>query len=78
MALVEAYSGRSHVDAMLVRGLLEAEGLHAVVPGEELMDEFASATRARGGLASVYVPEEQLLRAKRLLEERARHFGGRD
>jgi hypothetical protein len=70
MPLVKAYSGHSHIDAMIVRGLFASAGLHAVVPGEELLDEFAGASKAMGGMAEVFVPEDELDDALRLLAER--------
>lgn len=40
----------SLAEALLLKGLLETEGVVATVPGSELMDEFAVARQARGAL----------------------------
>ena len=68
--LVPAYHARDFVDAQLVKGLLVSHGLHPVVPGDELNDEFGVAARTAGTSATtVLVPAAELARAQVLVAE---------
>lgn len=49
-------------DALVLRGFLRSEGLHADVPGAELADEFGVARKVRGSL-EVIVPAAEKERA---------------
>jgi hypothetical protein len=69
--LVVAHEAGSHLEAQILRGLLQAEGIAARVAGEELSDEFAQAARLTGGLAQVLVPRESLDQAQRILAAHA-------
>lgn len=60
MELHLAYHAKSPIEAQLVKGRLLAEGLHPVVPGEELNDEFGMAAKLAGTLAvQVLVPTHE-------------------
>ena len=66
--LVPAYRARGFVDAQLVKGLLESEGLHPVLPGEGLNDELGVAARALGTSATtVLVPRAELPSAREIV-----------
>ena len=66
MALVKLMSAGSHVEAQLVKGLLETEGIPSVVNGESRSTEMGT----EAGFAEIFilVNEEQLEQAKLLLE----------
>lgn len=69
MSLVPVYHATSPIVAQLVKGRLLAEGLHPVVPGEDLNDEFGMAAKLAGTLAvRVLVPTSEAEEAKRCLE----------
>ena len=60
MELILAYHAGSPIEAQLVKGRLLAEGLHPVVPGEDLNDEFGMAAKLAGTLAvQVLVPAHE-------------------
>lgn len=60
MELHLAYHAKSPIEAQLVKGRLLAEGLHPVVPGEGLNDEFGMAGKLAGTLAvQVLVPAHE-------------------
>ena len=60
MELHLAYHAKSPIEALLVKGRLLAEGLHPVIPGEELNDEFGMAGKMAGTLAvQVLVPANE-------------------
>ena len=68
MELHLAYHARSPIEAQLVKGRLLAEGLHPVVPGEDLNDEFGMAAKLAGTLAvQVLVPASESELAKAAL-----------
>lgn len=69
MSLVPVYHASTPIVAQLVKGRLLAEGLHPVVPGEDLNDEFGMAAKLAGTLAvQVMVPTSEAETAKRCLE----------
>jgi len=45
---VVVHNANSHTEALLVAGLLESEGISAIVPGSELSDEFGVGQRMYG------------------------------
>ena len=55
--LTVAWTGNSHTAALILKGLLTSVGIPAKVAGEELMDEFAQASRMSGGLGQILVPK---------------------
>lgn len=66
---VVVHEAGSHIEALILKGLLESEGVRARVAGEELSDEFANAARLAGGLSQVLVAPEDRKRALELLQE---------
>lgn len=59
--LVVVHTASSFPEAQLVAGLLESEGIRAVVPGAELSDEFGSAMKM--GASDVVVRRVDLPKA---------------
>ncbi|MFT7676178.1 MAG: hypothetical protein ACI8QC_000146 [Planctomycetota bacterium] len=69
MELHLAYHAKSPIEAQLVKGRLLAEGLHPVVPGEDLNDEFGMASKLAGTLAvQVLVPAHEASLAETALK----------
>lgn len=66
--LVSAHTAESEPEAMVIRSLLEASGIHS--PGPELVNPLL-LKRAGQGFRSleVYVPEEQAEAARRIIAE---------
>lgn len=66
MALVKLMSAGSHMEAQLVKGLLETEGIPSVVNGESRFTEMGT----EAGFAEIFilVNEEQLEQSRLLLE----------
>ena len=69
MALVRLMSAGSHIEAQLVKGLLETEGIPCVVNGESRSTEMGT----EAGFAEIFilVNEEQLEQGRLLLEAKA-------
>ena len=57
------YTGRDEMDAHFVKGLLEQEGIEAVVTGEALESTFSTLPLSATSLPGVYVPEADEERA---------------
>ena len=67
--LIEVHHAKTHTEALLLQGFLEGEGLHPVLPGSELNDEFAVAQRMANLLSvRVLVPASELERARTCVE----------
>lgn len=64
---VIVHTATGHIEAKLVQGLLEAEGIRALVPGSELVDEFAMGQRLVGTV-EVVVLRDDLERARDVVE----------
>jgi hypothetical protein len=66
--LVSAHTAESEPEAMIIRSLLEANGIHS--PGPELVNPLL-LKRAGQGFRSleVYVPKEQAEAARRIIAE---------
>jgi hypothetical protein len=61
------YEAENLIDAHLVRGLLQGEGIEVFIRGEHLIGAMGELPVA--GLIAVCVPEQQLPRARALLDE---------
>ena len=57
------YTGRDDMDAHFVKGLLEQEGIAAIVAGENLEAAWSTLPLSATSLPSVYVPDEDEDRA---------------
>lgn len=69
MALVKLMAAGSHVEAQLVKGLLETEGIPAVIQGESRSTDMG--TEAGFSEIAILVNEPQLADARTLLSARA-------
>lgn len=63
------YTGRDDMDAHFVKGLLEQEGIAAVVAGENLEATWSTLPLSNTSLPSVYVPEGDEERALAIVRE---------
>jgi len=65
---VRLFTGRSRLEADLVRGLLEGEGFVVYQPGSQLQDEWASWGQAAGMIGTeLWVARGDLERAREVL-----------
>lgn len=63
------YTGRDEMDAHFVKGLLEQEGIAAVVTGENLDAVWSTLPLSAKSTPAVYVPEEDEERAAVLVRD---------
>jgi hypothetical protein len=63
------YTGRDEMDAHFVKGLLENEGIEAVVTGENLEATWSTLPLSENSLPSVWVREEDEQRAALIVNE---------
>jgi membrane protease subunit (stomatin/prohibitin family) len=63
------YTGRDEMDAHFVKGLLEQEGIAAVVTGENLEATWSTLPLSATSLPGVYVPDEDEARAAGIVRE---------
>ena len=82
MELIPVYHAPSPMVAQIVKGRLMAEGLHPIVPGEDLSDEFGMAAKLAGTLAvRVLVPaseQELALQCLAAFDEHAPEVSGEE
>jgi hypothetical protein len=57
------YTGRDEMDAHFVKGLLEQEGIEAIVQGEALESAFSTLVLSEKSLPSVWVPDGEEVKA---------------
>jgi hypothetical protein len=57
------YTGRDEMDAHFVKGLLQQEGIEAIVQGEALESAFSTLPLSSKSLPGVWVPEADEQRA---------------
>ncbi len=73
--IVVVATARTPLEAQLIAGILESEGIPVYVAGSLLQDEFAMSQAVLGLSATrIEVPRERLDDARRVLEE-AHHLG---
>lgn len=75
--LKRAYIAADPVDAHIVRGMLEAQGLHAVVKGDIAWSARGETPLTDDTAPAVWVREEDLQSARELIESQHR-AGGSD
>jgi hypothetical protein len=63
------YTARDAMDANFLRGLLEQEGIRAVVQGEALQETWGNLNLTSESLPSVWVDDPDVARAMPLVEE---------
>jgi hypothetical protein len=63
------YTARDGLDANFLRGLLEQEGLRAVVQGEALQETWGSLNLTQESLPSVWVDDGDVARAQPIVDE---------
>ena len=63
------YTARDAMDANFLRGLLEQEGIRAVVQGEALQETWGNLNLTQESLPSVWVDDEDAGRAGPIVEE---------
>ena len=63
------YTARDGLDANFLRGLLEQEGLRAVVQGEALQETWGSLNLTQESLPSVWVDDSDVARAQPIVDE---------
>jgi hypothetical protein len=66
--LIQAYVARNLMQAHLIKGFLDSEGIFAVVRGEHLVALQGEIPITMDTLPSVWVPEEDRARARELIE----------
>ena len=68
-SFVTVFQAASLLEAEMVKGLLEGEGLMASIPGEHATDPFTSTREITGGRQlTVEVPDEQAAKARAIIE----------
>ena len=65
----QVYTARDSMDARFLKGLLEQEGINAVVQGEALEETWGDLNLSRGALPSVWVDEADVERATAVVVE---------
>jgi hypothetical protein len=65
----QVYTARDSMDANFLRGLLEQEGIKAVVQGEALEETWGDLNLSQKALPSVWVDDADLGRAAPIVEE---------
>ncbi|QOV89801.1 putative signal transducing protein [Humisphaera borealis] len=63
------YTARDAMDANFLRGLLEQQGINAVVQGEALQETWGNLNLSAESLPSVWVDEADLPRAMSVVDE---------
>lgn len=63
------YTARDAMDANFLRGLLEQEGIKAVVQGEALQETWGNLNLTAASLPSVWVDDVDVVRAEPIVEE---------
>jgi hypothetical protein len=63
------YSGRDEMDANFVKGLLQQEGIEAVITGQALEAAFSTLPLSDNSLPSVWVSKENEERAKAIIQK---------
>lgn len=63
------YTARDAMDASFLRGLLEQEGIHAVVQGEALQETWGNLNLSKESLPTVWVDDADVERAAPVVEE---------
>src|SRR5688572_10772764 len=69
MDLKHVYTARDSMEAHFVRGLLQQEGIDAVVQGEALQETWGNLNLNDESLPSVWVPEADVARSLPLIED---------
>ena len=63
------YTARDEMDANFVKGLLQQEGIEAIVQGQALGEVWGNLPLTAKSLPSVWVPEADVARALPVVEE---------
>lgn len=66
--MIQAYVARNLMQAHLIKGYLDSEGIFAVVRGEHLVALQGEIPITMDTLPSIWVPEEDRERARELIE----------
>lgn len=67
--MIQAYVARNLAQAHLIKGFLDSEGIFAVVRGEHLVALQGEIPITMDTLPSIWVPEEDRVRARELIEQ---------
>ena len=63
------YTARDSMDAHFMKGLLEQEGINAVVQGEALQETWGDLPLTSESLPSVWVPDQDVDKALPIIDE---------
>src|SRR4051794_1414390 len=65
----QVYTARDEMDAYFVKGLLDEEGIRAIVQGEALQETWGNLPLTPKSLPSVWVPQADVAQATPIIEE---------